>query len=96
MGQRITWSQPPGGAFTGRVNGSHLFTVRYSLGPGHTFVLTTRLPVTIKNDRSDEAGVLTDRAERVLEQAMARWGFVPKEDLERAELDRLMDMEDGS
>lgn len=95
MTKRIEWSQPLGRAFTGRVNGSHLFTVRYSLGPSHTFVLTTTLPVTIKNDLG-EVDVLKDRAERILEQAMARWGFVPKEDLERSELDRLMDREPGS
>lgn len=95
MSKRITWSRH-GSTFTGRVNGASLFAVSYSFSSGRTYVLKTSLPVRIKNDLSDEADVLKDRAERVLEQAMARWGFVPKEDPERVELDRLMDREPGS
>lgn len=94
MSKRITWSQT-GSTFTGRVNGSHLFTVSYSLSPGRTYVLRTRLPVKIKNDLSDEADVLKDRAERALEQAMSHWGFVPREDLELVG-DGSMDGEPGS
>lgn len=76
MSKRITWTRH-GSTFTGRVNGSHLFTVSYSVSSSRTYVLQTRLPVKIKNDLGNEPDVLKDRAERVLEQAMAKWGFVP-------------------
>lgn len=94
MSKRITWTRRAS-TFAGLVNGSHLFTVSYSFSSGHTYVLKTSLPVRIKNDLSNEADVLKDRAERVLEQTMSRWGFVPREDLELVG-DGSMDGEPGS